>query len=130
MLKKLAAIVIIIAIVCTLGGTSAYANSSPNPDVETDSANPPSGTPAKKEENSNEQLKNNMLKLVADAKAGNVAPVAKSQIQPARSNHWSKKTKIAVGVGVAVTVVVAFLVVRHVRHHLFDDFHPFRQVGN
>jgi Flp pilus assembly protein TadB len=129
MFKKLASIVIITAIVGTLGGTSAFANSSSNPDVKTDSANVPSA-PAKKEENSNEQLKDNMLKLVADAKAGKVAPVAKSQLQPAKSNNWSKRTKIAIGVGVAVAVVVVVLVVNHARNHFFDDFHPFRQVGN
>jgi len=130
MLRKLASIVIITAIVCTLGGTAAFGNSLLNPDAKTDTSEVPAGAPAKKEENPNEQLKNNMIKLVADAKAGKVAPVAKSQIQPARSNNWSKRTKIAVGVGVAVTVLVTFLVVQHVRHHLFDDFHPFRQGGN
>ena len=130
MFKKLASIVIITAIVGTLGGTSAFANNSSNPDVKTDSANVPSGAPAKKEENLNEQLRNNMLKLVADAKAGKVAPVAKSQIQPARGSSWSKRTKIAIGVGVAVAVVVVVLVVNHARNHLFDDFHPFRQGGN
>jgi hypothetical protein len=129
MFKKLPSIVIITAIVCTLGGTSAFANNSSNPDVKTDSANVPSA-PAKNEEKPNEQLKNNMRKLVADAKAGKVAPVAKSQIQPVGSNHWSKKTKITVGVGVAVAVVVVVLVVNHARNHLFDDFHPFRQGGN
>lgn len=130
MLKKLTSMMITFAIVCTLGGTAAFGNSLLNPDAKTGTSEVPAGAPAKKEVKPNEQLKNNMLKLVADAKAGKVAPVAKSQIQPAGSNHWSKKTKIAVGVGVAVAVVVTFLVVQHVRHHLFDDFHPFRQGGN
>jgi hypothetical protein len=128
MFKKLASVVIITAIVCTLGGTSVFASSPFDPAAKSDSANVPSGAPAKKD--ANEQLKSNMLKLVADAKAGKVGSVAKSQIQPARSNNWSKRTKIAVGVGVAVAVLVTFLVVQHVRHHLFDDFHPFRQGGN
>jgi hypothetical protein len=124
MLKKLASAVINIALVCTLGGTSAFANSSSGPAAKTDAANVPSGGPAKKEVKPNEQLKNNMLKLVRDAKAGKVMPAAKSQIQPAKSNNWSKGTKIAVGVGIALAVVVAILVV-HTRNHLFDDFSAF-----
>jgi hypothetical protein len=128
MLKKLASVVIITALVFTLGGTAAFAYEPSNPDEPTDMATVPA-SPAKEEVKPNEQLKTNMLKLVADAKAGKVAPASKSQAQPP-SNNWSKKTKIAVGVGIAVTVVVMILVVNHVRNHLFDDFHPFRQGGN
>lgn len=111
MSKKLASIVIITAIVCMLGGTSAFANNSSNPDVITDTANVPYSTPAKKEVKPNGQLKNNMLKLIADAKAGKVMLAAKSQIQPARSNNWSKGTKIAVGVGIAVAVIAVRVIV-------------------
>jgi hypothetical protein len=127
MFKRLASGVIITALVCTLGGTTAFANTTCNAD---DATNPPaiSSEAPSKEVERNERVKNNILKLVADAKAGKVAPVAKSQIQPARSNNLSTKTKVAIGVGVAA--VVLFLVVNHVRNHLFDDFHPFRQGGN
>lgn len=125
MLKKLVSVVIVTALVFTLGGTAAFANDTPDVNTKADPANVPSEAAAKKEAKPNERLKNNMLKLVADAKAGKVAPVAKSQIQPAKSNHWSKKTKIIVGVGAAVAVVVVILVVQHARHHFFDDFRPF-----
>ena len=121
MLRKLASIVIITAIVCTLGGTAAFGNSLLNPDAKTDTSEVPAGAPANKEENPNEQLKNKMLKLVADAKAGKVMPAAKSQIQKPKGNNLSKRTKIAIGVGIAV-VVVAVIVVKHVKDHLFDDF--------
>ena len=121
MLKKLASFTIITALVCTLGGTAAFANSTSSQDTKNDTANVPSEAPAKEEVKPNEQLKNNMLKLVADAKAGKIVPAPKSQIQPARSNNWSKRTKIVIGVGIAVTVVVAILVVNHVRNHLFDS---------
>jgi hypothetical protein len=132
MFKRLASPVIITALVFTLGGTAAFANktSNPEPDEKTDQPKVPSEAPAKEEVRRNEELKTNLLKLVADAKAGKVAPAPKSQAQPARNNNWSKKTKIIVGVGIAVTVVVVILVVNHVRNHLFDDFHPFRQGGN
>lgn len=128
MFTRIASGVIITALVCTLGGTAAFANTA-GPDEKTETANIPSQAPAKEEAKPNEQLKNNMLKLVADAKAGKIAPASKSQIQSAKGNNLSKRTKITIGV-VAVTVVVLILVVNHVRNHLFDDFHPFRQTGN
>ena len=124
MLKKLATGVIITALVCSLGGTSVLASNTASPDDKTDVAKVPSEVPAQEEVKPNQPLKNNVLKLVADAKAGKVAPPAKSQIQPARSNGFSRKTKIVVGVGIAVVVV--FLVVHHALNHMFDDFHPFR----
>ena len=106
MLKKLASFTIITALVCTLGGIAAFANNTSSQDTKNDTAKVPSETPAKEEVKPNEQLKSNMLKLVADAKAGKIAPAPKSQIQPARSNNWSKRKKIAVGVGIAAAVVV------------------------
>ena len=53
-----------------------------------------------------------MVKLVADAKAGKVAPTERPQIQPAKSNNLSKRAKIAIGVGIAVTVVASVLIAR------------------
>ena len=112
MFKKLASVVIVTAIVCTLGGTAAFGNSLLNPDAKTGTSEVPAGAPAKKEVKPNEQLKNNMLKLVSDAKAGKVMPAAKSQIQPAKSNHWSNGTKIVVGVGIAVAVIPVIVIVK------------------
>ena len=110
MLNKFTSITLVAALLVALCGTSVFANNSSGPDVKTDTANVPSGAPAKKEVKSNEQLKNDMLKLVADAKAGKVAMPTKSQIQPAKSNNWSKGTKIAVGVGIAAAVIVVILI--------------------
>ena len=110
MLNKITSTTLVAALLVVLSGTSAFANNSSNPEVRTDTANVPSGAPAKKEVKPNEQLKNDMLKLVADAKAGKVAMPAKSQIQPAKSNNWSKGTKIAVGVGIAAAVIVVILI--------------------
>jgi hypothetical protein len=127
MFKRLALFVIIASLICTLGGTVTFANKTFNPDEKADPAKIPSELPPKEEIKSNEQLKRNMLKLVADAKAGKIA-VVKSQTQPAKRNNLSTKTKIAIGVGIAVVVLV--VVVIHAKNHLFDDFHPFRQGGN
>jgi hypothetical protein len=125
MFTRLASVVIVTALVCTLGGTAAFANQVQKPDETTDKPNVPAKAPAKEEAKSTEQLKNRMLKLVADTKAGKTAPARKWQIQPARSNSWSNKTKIAIGVGAAVTVVVLILVVNHARNHFFDGAHIF-----
>ncbi|HEV7744547.1 MAG TPA: hypothetical protein VGO56_06105 [Pyrinomonadaceae bacterium] len=121
MFKKLASVILIAAIACTIGGTSAFAASTSDPSVKDDPANIPAEVPEKKAPRANEQLKTNMLKLVADAKAGRVRLPAKSQIQPGTSNNLSKGKKIAIGVGIAV-VVVAVIVFIHEKNHLFDNF--------
>jgi hypothetical protein len=110
-LNKFTSVTLVAAMVVVLCGTSAFANNSSNPDEKTDTANVPSMVPETKEVKPSEQLKNNMLKLVADAKAGKVTMAAKSQIQPAKSNNLSKGTKIAIGVGVAVAVIAVILIV-------------------
>lgn len=110
MLNKLTSGTLVAALIIVLCGTSAFANNSSNPDEKTDTVNVPSGAPVTKEVKPNEQLKNKMLKLVSDTKAGKVAMTPKSQIQPAKSNNWSKGTKIAIGVGIAAAVIAAILI--------------------
>jgi hypothetical protein len=110
-LIKFTSVTLVAALVVVLCGTSAFANNSSHPDEKTDTSNVPSRVPVTKEVKTNEQLKNNMLKLVSDAKAGKVAMAPKSQIQPAKSNNWSKGTKIAVGVGIAAAVIAVILIV-------------------
>lgn len=112
MLKKLTSTTLVAVLVSVLCPTSAFANHSTDLDLRTDPATVLSVAPAKKVEKPNEQLKNNMLKLVADAKAGKVVPAAKSQIQPAQSNSLSKGKKIAIGVSIAAAVVAVILIVK------------------
>lgn len=126
MLKKFASVMLVFALFCTLGVHTALGRSSSDPETKgkaAETASEPVG-PGKSEvaptEKRNEKLRAEMLNLVRDAKAGKVIPAAKSQIQPARSNNWSKGTKIAVGVGVAVAVVVLILVVKHEKDHFLD----------
>lgn len=130
MLKGFASMMVVFALFCTLGVHTAFARSSSEPETKgkaAEAASRPVGS-GKSEvattEKPNEKLRADVLKLVRDAKAGKVMPAAKSQIQPARSNNWSKGTKIAVGVGVAVAVVVVILIV-HTRNHLFDGLNAF-----
>jgi uncharacterized protein YcnI len=125
MFKRLASIVVVVALVCAVSGTAAFAKQLQNPDEKTDVAKAPAKVPAKEESKATAQLRSKMLKLVDDVKAGKNAPAPKWQGQPTKSNNWSKKTKIAIGVGAAVTVVVLILVVNHARNHFFDGAHPF-----
>ncbi|MCA1602519.1 MAG: hypothetical protein LC776_13040, partial [Acidobacteria bacterium] len=109
----LASLVLVSALVCTLGGTSVFANALSEPNSETDGARTltKSDTPARDEARPNEELRANMVQLVADAKAGKVAPAARPQIQPAKSNNLSKGKKIAIGVAIAVAVVAVIVIV-------------------
>lgn len=111
MLTKLTSLTLVAAMIIVSCGTGAFASTSSNSDGKTDTTNVPAEAPAKKDVKPNEQLKNSVLKLVSDAKAGKVTMAPKSQIQPAKSNSWSKGTKIAVGVGIAAAVIVTILIV-------------------
>lgn len=110
MLNKFASLALVIALVCTLGGTSAIARASSDPEVKPKAgeAAPESRTEIKKDTRSDTKLRADVLTLVADAKAGKIAPSA-AQMQPAKSNNLSKGTKIAIGVGIAVAVVAVVL---------------------
>lgn len=113
MLNKFASLALVIALVCTLGGTSAFARASSDPEVKPKAgeAAPESRAEIKKDTRSvpaNVRLKADMDRLVADAKAGKIAPSA-AQMQPAKSNNLSKGAKIAIGVGIVVAVVAIVL---------------------
>lgn len=111
MFNKLASLTLVVAVVCTIGGTSAFANNLSNPDTKPDKASVPSEAAAKNDLKANEHLKNSVRKLVADAKAGKGLPAPKSQIQPAHGNNWSTGTKIAVGVAIAAAVIAVIVIV-------------------
>jgi hypothetical protein len=117
MLKKLASVMVVVALICTLTVHVAFARGSSDPEAKAAETTSQPVTPVKSEaptkENSNDKLRADMLKLVRDAKAGKVMPAAKSQIQPARSNSWSKGTTIAVGVAVAVIAVIVIVAAKN-----------------
>ncbi len=114
MLKKSMSFALAIALACALGGTSALANTPSDPEPKTMGTETPSkSVPATKNEaKPNEKLRADMLKLVADAKAGKMTRADRPQMQPAKSNNLSKRTKIAIGVGIAVAVVAVVLIAR------------------
>jgi hypothetical protein len=113
MIRKFASLVLMFALICSLGISALATPSDLDPKATATSS--PSTQP---QETPNEKLNAGMRKLVADARAGKLAPAAKSQLQPAKSNNLSTKTKVAIGVVVAVVVLA--LVVNHERKHIFD----------
>ncbi|MBA3357499.1 MAG: hypothetical protein H0U18_16485 [Pyrinomonadaceae bacterium] len=113
MLNKFASLVLVIALVSTLGGSLAFANSSTKPDAKRKVADVPGETEIsdKNKVQPNEKLNAEMVKLVADAKAGKIVPAERPQIQPAKSNNLSKGKKIAIGVAIVIAVVAVTVIV-------------------
>jgi hypothetical protein len=114
MINKFASLALVIALVSALGGSSVVANSPTNPgaienvtvvlrEIEISEKN---------RVHPNERLKSDMDNLIAEAKAGKVAPAERPQIQPAKSNNLSKGTKIAIGVGIAIAVIAVIVIVK------------------
>ena len=121
MFKKIASMILINALACTLCGTVAFAQATTTPVAELNRAiNPPdSGSAGKKEAPSEKNLKAEMQKLVADAKAGKGLSISNPQIQPKQSNSLSKGAKIGIVAGIAAAIILTILIV-HTRNHLFD----------
>ena len=119
MLKKFLSLMLVSILSCSLG-VSTFARSLSNPEENAKAAatSTEAGATAATELKSNEKLSADMRQLVADARAGKLAPAAKPQLEPAKSNNFSTKAKIAIGVGVAVVVVA--LLINHQRKHFFD----------
>jgi len=106
MLNKFASIVLVAALVYTLAGTPAFADT---PSMRGSKTLPAAATAADKVVN--EKLQTEIFKLVAEAKAGSKGvTLPRPQIQSPQRNNLSKGTKIAIGVGIAVAVVAVILI--------------------
>ena len=116
MIKKFASVALAIALACTVGGTCAFADIPTNTHTTGDVETRPSPT-SDEEDQGNEKLRAGFSRLVADAKAGKVA-AARPQTQPRRSNNLSDGVKVAIGVSIAVALVI--LVVTHKRGRTYD----------
>ena len=121
MINRFTSRALVIALVCTVGATSARANTPPNTDPtgKAPETLPASSGSARKEIQPNEKLRTGLAKLVSDTKAGKGKMSAPAQFPPTRSNSLSKGQKIAIGVGIVVAVVVVIVVV-HQKRGLFD----------
>ena len=117
MIKRLVPVVLAIALVCSVCGKSVSARAS-DPEIKVKTADASTTTDSEKRGRSDEKLKQDVLKMVADAKAGKTS-IPSPQIQPKR-NNLSKGQKIAIVAGIAAAVVVLVLVYRHKRDNLFD----------
>ncbi|HEY0377300.1 MAG TPA: hypothetical protein VGC87_10105 [Pyrinomonadaceae bacterium] len=97
MSKKLLSVLIVAALLYSaVGGIRSLAETRPED---------------KAGEVSQETLRADIIKLVAEARAGSktVAP-PRPQIQTSKGNNLSRGTKIAIGVGIALAVVVIIAV--------------------
>jgi hypothetical protein len=116
-LNKLASLTLAAALLTALCGTSVFANSSSS--VNSNKDQPVTRLRFVRSDTNksriNERLRVNVLKLVADAKAGKISSAERPQIQPAKSNNLSRRTKIAIGVGIAAAVVTIVLIIRKPR---------------
>lgn len=114
MTNKIASLSLVIALVCTLSGSSVLANIRSDLELTTKASPflPEVNTVSKMDSQPNDKLRTGMLKLVAEAKAGKIALAERPQIQPPKSNNLSKGTKIALGVGIAVAVIAVIVVVK------------------
>jgi hypothetical protein len=111
MLNKFASIVLVAALVCTLAATPAFANTPSKAGARTCGTGDRPDAVTEADKVVNEKLRAEILKLVADAKAGgNVVRFPRPQIQSPHRNNLSKGAKIGIGVGIAVAVVAVILV--------------------
>ena len=111
MLNKFASIVLVAALVSTLAGTPAFADTQNKPGAKTRGAADRPDAVTEAGSVANEELRAEILKLVADAKAGGkVVEFPRPQIQSPHRNNLSKGAKIAIGVGIVVAVVAVILV--------------------
>lgn len=117
MMKKLSSASQIIALLLSIGGTSALARDSSQVVTEPDPVTTSTNSSITKAESS-KKLRGSMEQLVSEAKAGRLIPAERSQIQPAQSNNLSKKTKILIGAAIAATVIT-IIVIKHERDKNF-----------
>lgn len=113
MIKRIVSVAVVAALTCALGGAPARANTPPKVGGAVRAATPPAPPAAATTTGVSHdgKLKADMLRLVADAKAGKVSTAAPRQSpQPAMSNSLSKGQKIAIGVGIAAAIIVAVVV--------------------
>ena len=118
MFKKLAASMLIAAIVITLGGSSAFAGKLSEPAGTTPA---PTSDQNRTKSESSQKLRSAMDNLVSDTKAGKINIAERPQMQPAKSNNLSTTTKVLIGVGIAVAVI-AIIVINHDRDSAISIF--------
>lgn len=102
--KRCLSMLLMMSLTLTLCSVNAFGRSSDPPEgkVATETA---AATVRR-----NERLKTSTLKLVADAKAETNHVMIRPQSQVPHSNNLSTGQKVAIGVGIAVTVLVVAII--------------------
>ena len=102
MIKGIASLTVVALLIFTLSGSSTCARTSSGDEVKP-ADNTATEDGAKKQRN--EKLRTDILKLVADTKAGRVTAATRPQ-QPKNSNSLSKGAKIGIAVAVIAIIVI------------------------
>ena len=108
MIKKFTSLPLVAVLIFALCGTSTFARTS---SVDEPKATDNAATEDSAKKQKNEKLRKDILQLVADAKAGKVAPALRPQ-QPRNSNNLSKGAKIGIVVGIAVAVIAIIVIAK------------------
>jgi hypothetical protein len=103
--RKVVSLVVAVALLCCLYGTSTYAKTGSDPKEP----KAKSETPAEKTQ-AQEKLKADMTKLVSDAKAGKLKMPAPQFPQPQR-NNLSTGAKIGIVAAIAGAIVLIAILV-------------------
>jgi hypothetical protein len=105
MFKRVLSLGIVASLICCLCGISVFGK------TVSDSAEPiTNSAPLKSEAKTNSKLRADMGKLVADAKAGKIAPRPSSPFQRTQRNNLSTGAKIAIvaGIGALIFGIIAW----------------------
>ncbi len=120
MLKLFVSVAIVFALASNaLGASGSDSAPAKSEVVVKETASQPAPAPAKTEARPDGKLKADVLKLVADAKAGKSGTTTPRRQQPPQSNNLSKGKKIAIVAVIAAAVIIT-IVVLHTRSNLFD----------
>ena len=118
MLNKIAATVVVAALVCTLAGMPASATAQTRQgSIAQLSVAAEAGDEVNEDLRANENLRAGVHKMLAEVKAGSdLIKIPRTKIQSSQRNNLSKGAKIAIGVGIAVAVVAVILVAQRCRN--------------
>jgi hypothetical protein len=108
MKNRITSLPLVLLLIFTLCGSSTYAKTSSGDEVK-----PPDNAATKESASKqrNEKIRTDVLKLVADAKAGKVTPTLRPQ-QPKNSNSLSSAAKIGIVVGITVAVIAIIVIAK------------------
>jgi hypothetical protein len=98
---RLVSLAVVAVMVFTFSGITVFAHVGSDPVGET--SEPASSATEIKP---NEKLRADILKLVADAKAGKIAPASRPQFPHSRGNNLSTGAKVGIVAGIAGAIVL------------------------